>query len=62
MRNEDFLRKQIQVILEQEDQAEAKPKDSSSSKIKSVGVGRGGWKGRIKEAGALAKKDPNKMN
>jgi hypothetical protein len=48
MNSEEFIRSQIRKILLQE-------------KVRSVGVGRGGWKGRIKEAGALAKDDPGKL-
>ena len=48
MTSEEFIRNQIRKILLQE-------------KIKAVGVGKGGWKGKIKEAGSLAKDDPGKL-
>lgn len=57
MNKENFLRKQIQIMLNEQEQEQETPKPS----IRSVGVGRGGWKGNIKDAGALAKKNPSKL-
>ena len=56
MNTEEFLRSQIRKIL-----TEQSGEDDATSRIRSVGVGRGGWKGRVKEAGALAKEDPAKL-
>ena len=57
MNTEEFLRSQIRKIL-----TEQSGEDDATSRIRSVGVGRGGWKGRVKEAGALAKEDPAKLS
>ena len=58
MNTEEFLRSQIRKILTEK---ASENEDSGRNRIRSVGVGKGGWKGRIKEAGALAKEDPAKL-
>ena len=60
MNVDNFLRNQIKLILNEQEDGE-KSGTKGKPKIKSVGVGRGGWKGKIKEAGALASKNPSKL-
>ena len=55
MNAELYIRKHIRKILSEQ---EKKKEKNSKPKIRSVGVGGGGWKGRIQDAGALAKDDP----
>ena len=59
MKTEVYIRKHIQKILLEQEQADQEKK--KSGKIRSVGVGRGRLKFSITETGALAKEDPAKL-
>ena len=59
MNAENFIRSQIRKILTE--QSEKDNPSTSQNRIRSVGVGGGGWKGRIKDAGALARENPTKL-
>ena len=57
MKNSLFIRKEIQKILREEEEEEKK----SGGEIRRAKVGRGRIKDKVKEAKALASKNPRKL-